>query len=562
MADPTLNVESIDTRADLEKGDAGKFSYWMGQDQIAHKETDLWVKRGRKIVKRYRDERPTNSTGGRSMHRFNILWSNVQTLIPTLYARCPKPDVSRRFLDQDDTGRLASTLLERCLSYSLEECDFDDVMRAVVEDRLLCGRGTARVMYEPVFGDPLDDDGAEDVDTKGDQSAPLREVIDEKVTLSYVFWEDYAEGPARTWRDVPWVRYRSWMRRDELIERFGRDKGKRVNLDSGGPKDTDGEKERQPPDIYKKAEIREYWDKVQRKVIWLAPGTPDLILDEVDDPLGIPGFFPSPNPLRATTTNDKRVPVPDFVEYQDQADELDTLTTRINKLTRALRVAGVYAGEEKQVLQQLVDDGSENLLIPVSDWGHLTEKGGLDGVIQWMPIKQIAETLVQLYDAREKVKALLYEVTGIGDIMRGQTSPNETLGAQELKANFSTRRIVPQQQRVAEFARDLIRIMGAVIARHFDGSTISKITGYPQLAPVPQLPPPPPQFLPPPPPAPMLMAQPVAPQPPPMAPVASVPPPAPPIPPHALAQLGEGRVTRFSNGQRWTLQNGQPRRAA
>jgi hypothetical protein len=75
-------------------------------------------------------------------------------------------------------------------------------------------------------------------------------------------------------------------------------------------------------------------------------------------------------------------------------------------------------------------------------------------MIQWLPVQQIAETLVQLYNARDRVKAALYEITGIGDIMRGMTNPQETLGAQELKANFATRRIVPQQKELARFARD------------------------------------------------------------------------------------------------------------
>jgi hypothetical protein len=104
-------------------------------------------------------------------------------------------------------------------------------------------------------------------------------------------------------------------------------------------------------------------------------------------------------------------------------------------------------------------------------------------MIQWLPVQQIAETLVQLYNARDRVKAALYEITGIGDIMRGMTNPQETLGAQELKANFATRRIVPQQKEVARFARDLLRLMGAVIAEHFSEKTIAMISGYAQLEP-------------------------------------------------------------------------------
>lgn len=543
MSETTVGPDKIETRKDLGDGDEGLYSYWSGQERIAEKVDRRWLKQGHAVVKRYRDDRPEMSADC----RFNVLWSNVQTLKPILYARTPKADVQRRFTDQDPVGRLASTLLERAISYSLDQHGFDAIMSAVVEDRLLPGRGVARVMYIPHYGDELPDEAetdeadndfrddetsASDVDNPGDRGAPLREVVYEEAVPSYVFWEDYREGPARTWKEVPWVRYRAFMDRDQLIERFGAKKGKEVNLDYS-PAGAGESREKPPPDLFKKAIVHEYWDKAKKQVVWLAPGTPDLILDQLDDPLELPDFFPNPDPLLATTTNDKRVPVPDYVEYQDQAHELDRLTLRIDRLTQALKVSGVYAGEQKQVLQQLIDGGTENKLIPVEDWQHFMDKGGVAGMIHWVPIQQVAQTLIQLYDARDRVKQLLYEVTGIGDIMRGATAPMETLGAQQLKANFSTRRIVPQQREVARFARDLIRLMAGVIAAHFSAETISQITGYPQLLPVPELPPPPPQFLP----APMVgpMALP--------APGASgaglggpgVPPPAPPRPPPGMA---------------------------
>jgi hypothetical protein len=493
-------IEAVD---DLGSGGAAKFAYWETQERIAEKEERAWIRRGREIVRRYRDERPS---AGQATTRFNILWSNVQTLQPTLYARTPKPDVERRFRDQDPTGRLAAILLERCLAYSVDAFNFDAVMRAVVEDRLLPGRGVARVVYVPHFGRPLPpahadrakaiETGSQKQDGENVNNTPLfgsagpdalQEVVFEEVQVRYVFWEDYREGPARQWNEVPWVRYRSYMTRDELIARFGKRAGSQVNLDHA-PKG-EGSRADQPPDIYKKAIVHEVWDKATRRVCWYAPGTPDLILDEQDDPLRLPDFFPNPDPVLATTSNDKRVPVPDYAEYQDQAQELDNLTARIDRLTRALKVSGVYPGEEKQVLQQLVDDNTDNRLIPVDDWPAFADKGNLANLIQWMPIQQVAETLIQLYNARDRVKAVLYEITGIGDIMRGMTNPNETLGAQELKANFAARRIVPQQKEVGRFARDLLRLMGAVIAEHFSPRTISLISGYPQFEPVAPLPP-------------------------------------------------------------------------
>ncbi len=495
MVDVAAIGDRIETQDDLGVGDAAAFAYWETQERIAEKEERAWIKRAREIVKRYRDERPQ---GGARMSRFNILWSNVQTLQPTLYARTPRPDVERRFHDQDPTGRLAAILIERCLAYAVDAFDFDAVMRAVVQDRLLPGRGVARVVYVPhfveqttrnqysVIGNQKEEDtAASESDLITDHrllTSEDHEVIFEEVKAVYVFWEDYREGPARQWSEVPWVRYRAFLTRDELVGRFGPEKGRKVNLDYTPRAGADPVKDDPPPDVFKKAIVHEVWDKARKRVVWYAPGTPDLILDTQDDPLRLPGFFPNPDPLLATTTNDKRIPVPDFVEYQDQAHELDLITARIDRLTRALKVSGIYPGEEKALLQQLIDDGSENRLIPVADWPAFVDKGSLANMIQWMPVQQIAETLIQLYNARDKVKAALYEVTGIGDIMRGMTSPQETLGAQELKANFATRRIVPQQKEVARFARDLMRLMGAVIAEHFAAKTIAMIAGYPQLS--------------------------------------------------------------------------------
>src|SRR6185437_2524689 len=189
----------------------------------------------------------------------------------------------------------------RAISYSLDQTGFDDVMQAVVQDRLLPGRGVGRVMYIPHYGDVLpkadtfeeEDAAPVDVDNPGDEDEQ-REVVFEETRVDYVYWEDYREGPARTWREVPWLRYKAYMTRDQLVTRF-KAKGKRVNLDftpKGGDQQNP-DKTAVPPDIFKKAIVYEFWDKARGEVIWLAPGTPDLILDRVDDPLRLPDFFPS-----------------------------------------------------------------------------------------------------------------------------------------------------------------------------------------------------------------------------------------------------------------------------
>jgi hypothetical protein len=465
MAELAADNGSIESRADVDDGPDGEVRFYLTQLKLAETEDKSFIERGRKIVKRYRDERPASNTRSGEA-RFNILWSNVETLKPILYGRTPKPDVERRHKNDDPISRLGAEILERALAYEDDLDEFDEVMHQVVEDRLLPGRGIARVYYEPEFGDEEDDPDAEP-DEDGEQPQ-YRPVTGERASVKYVFWEDYRESPARCDYDVWWKGYRSYMTRDELVKRFGEKIGKTVTLDYS-PKGLDSEGETGPQaDAFKKAEVWEIWDKAKKQTVWIAPSHKAELLDKKPDPLRLPGFFPSPPALAATKTNESQIPVADYTEYQDQAIELDVLTSRIDRLTGALKVAGVYPGSQKAELAQLVDPTrNENVLIPVEDWAAFQDKGGLSNMIQWLPIEQIAKVLIQLYDARERVKRTLYEITGMADILRGETNPNETLGAQQLKSQFATRRISHAQKGVAKFARDLMRLRGFVIARTF-----------------------------------------------------------------------------------------------
>jgi len=144
--------------------------YWHAQLEQAQKFFDKWQTRGKKVVRRYRDERD----GTESLKKkFNILWSNIQVMQPSLYGRAAKPEVSRRYMDQDVIGRLASTMLERTIEYEVEQFpDFDAAMRGVVEDRLLPGRGIAWVRYAP------------NVVTQEPQESPEQEVAEEGAQIT------------------------------------------------------------------------------------------------------------------------------------------------------------------------------------------------------------------------------------------------------------------------------------------------------------------------------------------------------------------------------------------
>ena len=459
----------------IEQEKSNTVAFWCSQIDFYEKESATWEKRSKKIVKRYKDER-SDAEAGRS--QFNILWSNVQTLAPAAYAKPPVTNIDRRFQDDDKLGTVAAQVLERSVSYFVDADDFDDVMKQVVLDRLLPGRGTAWIRYVPNFKDAdvqgsveVQGEGAQTTDDQqtGEEAEPDQELYSEDVVVDYVHWTDFGHTWARTWQEVRGVWRKVPMSRRELIERFG-DVGKEVPMDTGGKKDI------KTPEDQKRATVYEIWDKTTKKAYWVNKDWKD-VLDERDDPLKLKKFFPCPKPLFATIANDSLIPTPDYIQYQDQAKELDDMTARINSLVKCVKVAGVYDASA-QGIDRLLSEGVENVLIPVEQWAVHSDKGGLKGTIEFMPLQDIIAALAALYDARERAKQDLYEITGISDVVRGATDPNETLGAQELKGKFAGLRMDNTQKDVARFTRDIVRIFAEIIAENFSLETIKQVSGY------------------------------------------------------------------------------------
>lgn len=448
--------------------------YWHAQLEQAQKVFQKWEERGKKVVKRYRDERDAIES---QRKKFNILWSNVQVLTPSMYGRAAKPEVSRRYMDQDKAARLASTMLERAIEYEVEQFpDFDATMKGVVEDRLLPGRGVAWIRYAPnIVTDEPQASPEQEVAEEGAQITPnTEEAPGERVDsahspVDYVYWMDFLHSPARTWEEVWWCSRWVYMTKEEGVERFG-DVFKNVPIESEEPIKEWSDNAAKKASRDKKAKVAEIWDKRSGNVCWVAKGYPQA-LDERPDPLQLEGFFPCPRPLFATTTTGSLIPIPDYCEYEDQAAELDSITNRISMLVKACKAVGVFNGEFKE-LQRLLNEGVDNKLFPVTAWAAMAEKGGLKGAVDMLNIDTVIQALRELYPARESVKQTIYETMGLSDILRGSSNAQETLGAQQLKANFGSLRLKCSQQDVARFATDIFRLKAQLICKFYPPEVI------------------------------------------------------------------------------------------
>jgi len=449
---------------------------WLNQIAAYEREFKKWEGRADKIIKRYRDE----SRGKQLDHdaQFNILWSNVQTLVPATFSRLPKPDVSRRFRDNDPIGRIAALILERALDFEVQHYnDYRETLKQCVTDRFLGGRGTCWVRYEPhmkaaQIGQP--EDG---LSVTEDADEEAEELDYECAPVDYVHWRDFGHSVARTWEEVTTVWRKVYMTREMTVERFGED-GEKIPLDSK-PED---QKSKTDADTDSRALVYEMWHKPTKTAIWLSKSLGKILDERADDELPkLEGFWPCPKPLFATVSNETLVPVPDFTLYQDQANALNILADRIVGLIKMLQVKGVYNSEFSE-LGRLFTEGENGQLLPIKNFAAFAEKQGLKGAIDLVDLQPIYEALRAAYEAFKQQMEQVYDITGLSDIVRGQSSASETATAQQIKSQYASMRLGSMKAGVAEFATYILRLKAQFIV-NFEPQSLMKIASVQQLAP-------------------------------------------------------------------------------
>lgn len=487
----------IPMKQDAEAAEPGRDQKrWRREIDRAVKHFDPFWRKADKLYKLYAKQ----SDEGDGKKKYAMLWANTEVMKPAIYARPPVPQVSRRFKDRDPVGKTAAELLERACSYEFERMNVDSVLRAVRDDLLLPGRGVAWLRYEADIEAP---EASELQDTAASEAADMADPMDagevkgHRVVCDYIHYRQFLHAPVRRWEECGWVAKIVYMTDEEGKERFG-ESWKGVELDNKADSSADSDSVKDPALVdarEAKATVYEIWSKEDEKVFFIAKACDHVLA--VEEPfLKFEGFFPCPKPVYSTITNNSLIPTPDYKYYQDQAEEVDALTDRIDRLTDSLKLVGFYpAGAEGDVssaLEKALSPDTQNEMIPIASWAAFGERGGSNAIV-WLPIKDVAETIKACVELRNQLVQDIYQITGISDILRGSTEASETATAQQIKAQWGSIRIRDRQQEMARLARDITRMACEIIAEQFDPEYVMKMANM-ELPPPPQAQPmPPPQ---------------------------------------------------------------------
>lgn len=435
-------------------------AYWLEEISSAKRREKEFRKDGQNIINIYENEVDTP---------FNILYSNTETLLPALFSETPKPVISRRFKDDDPMGKIISDVSQRMLEYlidtDIDEYDnFTDSVKAAVLDGLLPGRGVTSIKYEA------------NIDEENES------VSAETVCTDTRTWNRVYFGYAKKWSKVPWVAYEEHLDKDEASKLF--DDISEIQFTAGEQTEDEEDaskafdEDERNVGKRKTALFYQIWCKKDKKIKYVCPQDKDKFMKVEDDPLELTGFFNCPEPIRFVQKPSNLTPTALYDLYENQAKELNEIQKRLNRVIKAIKVRGLYdSGLGDEIETILKED--DNALIPTDRAGSLAAEGGLDKAIWFLPFGELIAVAQQLYQARESCKQVIYEITGISDIVRGQSMASETLGAQKIKEQWGTMRLKQHQKEVQRYVLDLMKIMLDVAINSFSAETWKAMTMLP-----------------------------------------------------------------------------------
>lgn len=436
---------------------------WMGRIRDALKRDEGWRDDAEAAEKVYSQD--TENDNGR-VYDFNILHSNVETIVPALYNSTPVPDVRPAQGEKDeglhDLMTEAAAVYEACITAMIDDNALDGEVESSTLGAELGGRGLVRIRFDADVEEFTE--VRQKVDPATGQAYAVTETyevpVNERVVYEAVPWRDYVEGPARRFDQAPWIAFRLVVMKEDF------DQFEQAYVEAQPVEDGKADSEHT---------IWEIWCK-KTKTVYFVRESDSALLKKEADPLGLADFFPIHTPVEPLRVPGRRQPIVPFEVYRTLADELDRTTVRINAIMKGIKVRGGVVGDAENI--QRIASAGDNELVPIENVEGLAQTGGMDKAIVWWPIEQAVKVVHELYLAREQTKSAIYEITGISDIVRGAGNTNETATAQQIKTQWGNLRIQKRQRLIERQVRDLFVMTCELIGTKFSDERINELVGY------------------------------------------------------------------------------------
>jgi hypothetical protein len=426
------------------------------------------------------------------------------------YSRAPDLTSERSFGINDPAAMTACLINDRLGEYLRDECDFDMVMRRGVLQFIHGDKGCLQALYraelievekqvpliqqaEDEFvtqeGEPWKGEVFQSPDGMMFYGVEMVEEADpetQELRLMAPAHDEVLHDPyAKTDTEIDIKGFYFKLEEDEARQKFG----KAVADVTWHTSKKDQEKEDKDLSVEEATRVPgrylEGWECISKKtgkIYWISEQHPEYLIDYADDEYDLQSVFPATDFIISNLPERHMYPMPIYRHVRPICLQLHELTRRIFKLTQAIRRRCIVGTNDPRVIAAL-NRLDEAEYISGGDLSSIVEKGGLAGIMHWVPVQELVQAITELVQLENHFKQTFYEWFGVPEILRGVGDPVETAAAQELQASSANDRFKMSKRMVRQMARDGLQLLLDLAYKMFSDEKIARIVGFQYMDP-------------------------------------------------------------------------------
>lgn len=461
----------------------------------------------------------------RRWQKFPLWWSCWQIRRPITFARLPIPTLKDTQSDDDPYGDTACIVGERLSRAILKTFEPFPEIEACNDDLLVTNFAWARWCYRnelaieeekirlqvippepqigldgqpmppgppiiinPITGQPVTEEPLSDENGPYLLTGEEIQVDNEEVYMEAGLYRNlYVEKDVTKWAQVNIIAFEYEYSYQEFKKKFGQ-----KALDSLTDIDTQEYQNGKPIIVF------EYHNKYINETRWFAEQSNDFFqpveIRDVDieglkaveankmpydysDLYGLKGFFPCTAPLVINNMTRSFWPTPEYFQVCDLIDDIHQIVQRLMLLTKAIRCRFLYDSSVTELGPLAQETGEAGGLgVPNLTNALIQGKGSLATLVQYFPVAEMIEGLKNMYDAFDQRLNMFYNVTGISDLIRGQTDPSsdKTYGERQMEGKYAMNRFEPFINKLQEWIKNNYELGMEMALKLFSPKTLDE----------------------------------------------------------------------------------------
>lgn len=441
-----------------------------------------------------------------------IYWEACEYLKPAYYSRPPKITTKRQVEIDDTMANLMCKITVRLGEYLKCESDYDATMQASVDDFIHAGKAAPQVKYSfdieerparvplmPTQEQVVDPDGVAYPSFATEQGEEWLEQVEQdeggyfgmmteqvevnkKIEILPLPFDDVIHTPtARHWGEVKELAYYFCLSRAEAEAVFAPEVIKNIKWIErkveGSKEDRDSEDDQYSEEkdlLGDYVEGYECYCKHTGNVYWFSEQYTDGFLHKEEDTNKLKNFFPQTKFIISSKPRKSLYPTPRHKRLKAISDQLAELEEKERELISSIERRAIVAGNDDLIAAL---NSSRDTYVIAENISALLEKGGLDGLVLWIPLGELVESLKETIELKQQKVTEYFTKFGIPDLLRGASDPRETLGAQMLKATAVNDRFKLEKRMVYEMCRESLELMVDLALEKFSDEEIGAIVG-------------------------------------------------------------------------------------